>query len=385
MQLPLNKFASQLQVSGIRAISNRIPEIDDVINLTVGQPDFKVPTSVKDAMKQAIDRNFTTYSHNAGLLELRKVVQSYYKNRFSSNFNTNEILITNGASEALDTTLRGILEQGDEVLIPSPVYAGYVPLIELLGAKPIYIDTTQSGLKITPELVKSHITDKTKAILLNYPNNPTGITLNQYEVESLVNVFKDYPIYVVSDEIYAENTFGQQHTSFASYDAIKDQCILLGGLSKSHSMTGLRIGFLLGPEYVMKQLTFVHAYNCICANVPSQYAAIEALTNAVDSPKEMNSAYIERRDYVYKRLIDMGFILNEKPQGAFYIFPKISQFGISDYEFCMKALEDYHVAIVPGSAFTHIGEGYIRISYAYNIKALEEGLNRLERMVQELF
>ncbi|MGK9045071.1 aminotransferase class I/II-fold pyridoxal phosphate-dependent enzyme [Mammaliicoccus vitulinus] len=385
MQLPLNKFASQLQVSGIRAISNRIPEIDDVVNLTVGQPDFQVPTSVKEAMKDAIDQNFTSYSHNAGLLELRKVVQSYYKNRFNASFTTNEILITNGASEALDTTLRGILEQGDEVLIPSPVYAGYVPLIELLGAKPIYIDTTQTGLKITPELVEAHITDKTKAILLNYPNNPTGITLNQQEVEALIDVFKAYPIYIVSDEIYAENTFGQPHTSFASYDVIKDQCILLGGLSKSHSMTGLRIGFLLGPEYVMKQLTFVHAYNCICANVPSQYAAIEALTNAVDSPKEMNKAYIERRDYVYKRLIEMGFILNEKPQGAFYIFPQISQFGMDDYEFCMKALEDYHVAIVPGSAFTHIGKGYIRISYAYHIKSLEEGLNRLERMIQEVF
>lgn len=385
MQLPLNKFASQLQVSGIRAISNRIPEIDDVINLTVGQPDFPVPTSVKDAMKDAIDHNFTSYSHNAGLPELRKIVAQYYKNRFNASFETDEILITNGASEALDTTLRGILEHGDEVLIPSPVYAGYVPLIKLLGAKPIYIDTTQTGLKITPELVKSHITDKTKAILLNYPNNPTGITLNKQEVEALVDVFKDYPIYVVSDEIYAENTFNQTHTSFASYDAIKDQCILLGGLSKSHSMTGLRIGFLLGPQYVMKQLTFVHAYNCICANVPSQYAAIEALTNAIDSPKEMNKAYIERRDYVYKRLIEIGFKLNEKPQGAFYIFPQISHFGMDDYEFCMKALEDYHVAIVPGSAFTHIGKGYIRISYAYNIDALEEGLNRLERMIQELF
>ncbi|MGO1988373.1 aminotransferase class I/II-fold pyridoxal phosphate-dependent enzyme [Mammaliicoccus vitulinus] len=385
MQLPLNKFASQLQVSGIRAISNRIPEIDDVVNLTVGQPDFQVPASVKEAMKDAIDQNFTSYSHNAGLLELRKVVQSYYKNRFNASFTTNEILITNGASEALDTTLRGIIEQGDEVLIPSPVYAGYVPLIELLGAKPIYIDTTQTGLKITPDLVEAHITDKTKAILLNYPNNPTGITLNQQEVEALIDVFKAYPIYIISDEIYAENTFGQPHTSFASYDVIKDQCILLGGLSKSHSMTGLRIGFLLGPEYVMKQLTFVHAYNCICANVPSQYAAIEALTNAIDSPKEMNKAYIERRDYVYKRLIEMGFILNEKPQGAFYIFPQISQFGMDDYEFCMKALEDYHVAIVPGSAFTHIGKGYIRISYAYNIKSLEEGLNRLERMIQEVF
>ena len=385
MQLPLNKFASQLQVSGIRAISNRIPEIDDVVNLTVGQPDFLVPVSVKEAMKDAIDQNFTSYSHNAGLLELRKVVQSYYKNRFNASFTTNEILITNGASEALDTTLRGIIEQGDEVLIPSPVYAGYVPLIELLGAKPIYIDTTQTGLKITPDLVEAHITDKTKAILLNYPNNPTGITLNQQEVEALIDVFKAYPIYIISDEIYAENTFGQPHTSFASYDVIKDQCILLGGLSKSHSMTGLRIGFLLGPEYVMKQLTFVHAYNCICANVPSQYSAIEALTNAIDSPKEMNKAYIERRDYVYKRLIEMGFILNEKPQGAFYIFPQISQFGMDDYEFCMKALEDYHVAIVPGSAFTHIGKGYIRISYAYNIKSLEEGLNRLERMIQEVF
>lgn len=384
MQLPLNRFASKLQVSGIRAISNRIPEIDDVINLTVGQPDFHVPNRVKEAMKDAIDHNFTSYSHNAGLLKLREVVKSYYENRFNAYFNTNEILVTNGASEALDTALRGIIEQGDEVLIPAPVYAGYVPLVELLGAKPVYIDTTQTNLKITPELVKSHITDKTKAILLNYPNNPTGITLHKNEVEALVDVFKEHPIYVVSDEIYAENTFNDQHTSFASYEEIKDQCILLGGLSKSHSMTGLRIGFLLGPEYVMKQLTFVHAYNCICANVPSQYAAIEALTHSIDSPKEMNKAYIERRDYVYNRLIEIGFVLSEKPEGAFYIFPQISHFGIDDYDFCIKALEEYHVAVVPGSAFTHIGTGYIRISYAYDLKSLEEGLNRLEKMIQDL-
>ncbi|MBU6112990.1 MULTISPECIES: aminotransferase class I/II-fold pyridoxal phosphate-dependent enzyme [Mammaliicoccus] len=384
MQLPLNRFASKLQVSGIRAISNRIPEIDDVINLTVGQPDFHVPNRVKEAMKDAIDHNFTSYSHNAGLLKLREVIKSYYENRFNAYFNTNEILVTNGASEALDTALRGIIEQGDEVLIPAPVYAGYVPLVELLGAKPVYIDTTQTNLKITPELVKSHITDKTKAILLNYPNNPTGITLHKNEVEALVDVFKEHPIYVVSDEIYAENTFNDQHTSFASYEEIKDQCILLGGLSKSHSMTGLRIGFLLGPEYVMKQLTFVHAYNCICANVPSQYAAIEALTHSIDSPKEMNKAYIERRDYVYNRLIEIGFVLSEKPEGAFYIFPQISHFGIDDYDFCIKALEEYHVAVVPGSAFTHIGTGYIRISYAYDLKSLEEGLNRLEKMIQDL-
>ncbi|GGI43454.1 aminotransferase class I/II-fold pyridoxal phosphate-dependent enzyme [Mammaliicoccus stepanovicii] len=385
MQLPLNKFASQLKVSGIRAISNRIPEIDDVINLTVGQPDFHVPQRVKDAMKEAIDHNFTSYSHNAGLIQLREVVKTYYETRFSAHFNTNEILITNGASEALDTALRGIIEQGDEVLIPSPVYAGYVPLIELLGATPVYIDTTHTHLKITPELIKKHITSKTKAILLNYPNNPTGIILNKDEVTAIVDVLKEYPIFIISDEIYAENTFQQSHTSFASYESIKDQCILLGGLSKSHSMTGLRIGFLLGPEYLMKQLTFVHAYNCICANVPSQYAAIEALTHSIDSPKEMNKAYIKRRDYVYERLINMGFIIDEMPQGAFYIFPKISQFGIDDYEFCMKALEDYHVAIVPGSAFTHLGKGYIRISYAYDIESLEIGLNRLEKMIQELF
>lgn len=385
MQIPLNNHASQLQVSGIRAISNRIKELDNVVNLTVGQPDFKVPDNVKKAMKDAIDSDFTSYSHNAGLLELREAVKNYYQSRFDASFNTNEIIITNGASEALDTALRGILEAGDEVLIPSPVYAGYVPIVELLGATPIYIDTTQTNLKITPELVKNNITSNTKAILLNYPNNPTGVTLTKSEVHALVDVLKDKSIFVISDEIYAENTFNQKHVSFASYEELKDQCILLGGLSKSHSMTGLRIGFLSGPAYVMKQLTFVHAYNCICANVPSQYAAIEAITNALDSPIEMNKAYVKRRDYVYERLINMGFILKEKPQGAFYIFPQISQFGMDDFDFCMKALEDYGVAIVPGSAFTHIGKGFIRISYAYDLASLKEGLDRLEQMIQDLF
>ncbi|WP_349421163.1 aminotransferase class I/II-fold pyridoxal phosphate-dependent enzyme [Staphylococcus felis] len=381
MKLELNSQSRFLKAPSIRQFSNRIQKMNDVINLTIGQPDFDMPSVVKEAYHQAIQNNQTTYSHNKGLLETRQAVSDYYRKQFGVDYHPEEIIITNGASEALDTALRCIINPGDEILVPGPVYAGYIPLIQTLGGQPVYMDTTATQFKVTPDLIQKHMTNKTRAILLNYPSNPTGMTLNQDEVESLVNVLQTLPIFIISDEIYAENTFHSRHVSFARYQSIKDQLLLINGLSKSHSATGLRIGYLSGPQYLINQLTFMHAYNCICANVPAQIATIAALNEGIDAPTMMNAAYIERRDYLIKSLTDMGFEIEAIPQGAFYIFPNIQKFEVDDFQFCVDVLETVGVAMVPGSSFTEFGRGFVRISYAYDMATLKEGMSRLKRYI----
>lgn len=381
MKLSLNSNSKYLRAPSIRQFSNRMKDLDDCINLTIGQPDFPMPDVVKQAYINAIQDNKTTYSHNKGLLETREAISQYFKNRYQFYYNPEEVIVTNGASEALDTSLRSIIEPGDEILIPGPIYAGYIPLIEVLGGIPIYIDTTATQFKITPDAIERHITPKTKAILLNYPTNPTGVVLKRNEVEDLVNVLKHYPIFIISDEIYAENTFSGKHISFAEFEDIRDQLLLIGGLSKSHSATGIRIGFLLGPEYLIEKLTFMHAYNCICANVPAQMACIAALKQGLESPKYMNEAYIERRNYLVSELTKLGFNITAQPEGAFYIFPSIKHITDDDFKFCVDLLESVHLAIVPGSAFTEAGKGFVRISYAYDMDVLREGINRLAQFL----
>lgn len=381
MKLSLNSNSKYLRAPSIRQFSNRMKDLDDCINLTIGQPDFAMPDVVKQAYINAIENNKTTYSHNKGLLETREAISQYFKNRYQFYYDPEEVIVTNGASEALDTSLRSIIEPGDEILIPGPIYAGYIPLIEVLGGIPIYIDTTATQFKITPDAIKRHITPKTKAILLNYPTNPTGVVLKRNEVEELINVLKQYPIFIISDEIYAENTFSGKHVSFAEFEDIRDQLLLIGGLSKSHSATGIRIGFLLGPEYIIEKLTFMHAYNCICANVPAQMACIAALKEGIESPKYMNEAYIERRNYLVSELTKLGFEITAQPEGAFYIFPSIKHLTDEDFKFCVDLLESAHLAIVPGSAFTEAGKGFVRISYAYDMDVLREGMNRLAQFL----
>ncbi|MBK1406618.1 aminotransferase class I/II-fold pyridoxal phosphate-dependent enzyme [Staphylococcus hominis] len=383
MKLTLNSNSKFLRAPSIRQFSSRIKNIDDCVNLTIGQPDFPMPDVVKQAYINAISEDKTSYSHNKGLTETRQAISQYFKRRYGFFYSEEEIIVTNGASEALDTSLRSIIEPGDEILIPGPIYAGYIPLVETLGGKPIYIDTTHSDFKVTPELIETYFTNQTKAILLNYPTNPTGVILERSEVEALVHYLKTKEIFIISDEIYAENTFTGTHTSFAEYEEIRDQLLLIGGLSKSHSATGIRIGFLIGPEYLIEKLTFMHAYNCICANVPAQIACITALNEGLEAPKYMNEAYIERRDYLKAKLLSLGFELEAQPEGAFYIFPSIKRFTNNDFDFCVNVLEEAHVAIVPGSSFTDIGKGYIRISYAYEMNVLKEGMRRLELYLKE--
>lgn len=385
MKLELNDFSQYLKAPSIRQFSSKMAGMTDVVNLTIGQPDFPMPSIVKSAYQQAIADNQTTYSHNKGLLETRQAVSQYYQARFNINYDPESIIITNGASEALDTSLRCIIYPGDEILLPGPVYAGYIPLIQSLGGVPVFIDTRDTGLKVTPALIEQHMSERTRAIILNYPSNPTGMTLSEDEVSALVDLLQTLPIFVISDEIYAENTFNGTHTSFARFPAIHDQLLLINGLSKSHSATGIRIGFLAGPQYLIEKLTFMHAYNCICANVPSQVATITALSDAIDAPKAMNQAYIERRDYLVSELTDMGFSLASVPQGAFYIFPNIQKFTDDDMQFCVDVLEKAHVAMVPGSSFTDCGRGHIRISYAYDMAQLQEGMRRLRTYLSETY
>ena len=384
MSIRINPRAQSLKIPGTRQFSNQLVHYPDAINLTIGQPDFPTPLSVKEAGIRSIEQNLTGYSHNAGLLELRNAVNSFFSDKYGFSYDIqNEIVITNGASEAIDAVFRTILEEGDEVILPAPTYSGYVPVIELCGAKVVYLDTTDTNFQPSAERLANLITDKTKAMFFNNPSNPTGVVLTKETMDGLVDVIKEKNIFVLIDEIYSENTFSGKHHSFASYMEIRDKLFYIHGVSKSHSMTGWRIGFLMGPANVMEHVVKVHAFNTICASLPAQYAAIEALTNAKDTPTEMNFEYVKRRDFVYSRLTDMGVTV-EKPNGAFYIFPEIKKYGLNSFDFATKLLQEGGVAVVPGSAFTTYGEGYIRISYAYSMTVLEEGLNRLEKFLFSL-
>ncbi|RAZ80754.1 aminotransferase class I/II-fold pyridoxal phosphate-dependent enzyme [Planococcus halotolerans] len=377
MTLSLNPRAEALAISGIRQFFNQLVDYPDAINLTIGQPDFPTPEAVKKAGMEAIAANKTSYSHNAGLIELRQEVAAFFGDTYGLSYNPQtEIIITNGASEGLDSLLRTMIEEGDEVIIPAPCYTGYVPLVELNGGKAILLDTSDTGLVPDPERLEAAITNKTKAVLFNFPSNPTGVSLNKEETDALVKVLKNHEVFIISDEIYSENVFEGQHFSFACYEEIKDRTFLVHGLSKSHSMTGWRMGFLLGPEEYMQHVLKVHQYNTVCASLPSQHAAIEALQNNRFVPNEMNDAYKTRRDYVYGKLVEMGFDV-VKPTGAFYIFPSIEKFGLSSFDFATRLLKEGGVAAVPGSAFTKYGEGFLRISYAYAMPTLEQAMERM--------
>jgi len=384
MSLSINERAKNLIVPGIRQFSNQLVHYPDAVNLTIGQPDFPTPDTVKAAGIAAIEKNLTGYSHNAGLLELRKAINSFFTDTYGFSYNPEtEIVVTNGASEAIDSVFRTILEEGDEVILPAPLYSAYEPIIALCGAKVVYLDTSDTQFQPSAERLASLITDKTKAVLFNFPSNPTGVTILPAQMDALADVLAKKEIYIITDEIYSENTFVGEHISFASYPILRDKLFLLHGLSKSHSMTGWRIGFVLGPEALMQHVLKVHLYNTVCASLPGQYAAIEALTNNRHVPAEMNKEYMARRDFVYDRLISMGLDV-VKPNGAFYIFPSIKEFGLSSFDFATRLLKEGGVACVPGSAFSEYGEGFLRISYAYAMPLLVKGMDRMESFIMKL-
>jgi aminotransferase len=380
----INKRLLDIEISGIRKFSNLVSNYNDAVSLTIGQPDFATPVHIKDAAKIAIDQNKTTYTFNAGLVELRKAASGFLQKKYGLSYDPqDEILVTNGASEAIDITFRTILEEGCEVILPGPIFPGYEPIIRLCGATPVFIDTTETHFKVNAEQIKDKITDKTRCIILPYPSNPTGHILNKQNLVEIANLIKDKQIFIVSDELYSELIYGETHHSIASIAGVRDKTIVVNGLSKSHAMTGWRIGFTFAPAYITKHMLKVHQYNTICAPSISQYAALEALTQGIDDAEQMKVEYQKRRDYVYERLVSMGVDV-VKPEGAFYIFPSIQKFDMKSFEFATRLLEHSKVAVVPGDAFSKCGEGYIRISYAYSMEVLEKGLDRMQNFIESL-
>ncbi|MGM7720120.1 aminotransferase A [Metabacillus sp. Hm71] len=380
MEHLVNSKVRQIELSGIRKFFNMVANYEDVISLTIGQPDFDTPQHVKDAGIAAIEQNYTTYTHNAGFIELREAASEYLRKKYDLNYSPeDEVIVTVGASQAIDCTFRTLLEEGSEVILPSPVYPGYEPLIKLAGGTPIYVDTTENKFKLTAELLTPFITEKTRCIVLPYPSNPTGVTLEDDELQAIAELVKGKDIFILSDEIYSELVYGKQHRSIARY--IREQTIVINGLSKSHSMTGWRVGLLFAPAAVTKHLIKVHQYNVSCASSVSQKAAYEALTAGFDDAKTMKDSYQDRLEYVYNRLVNMGFDV-VKPDGAFYLFPSIKRFNQTSFDFALSLVEKAGVALVPGSAFSKYGEGYVRLSYAYSMERLKEAMDRIESYVK---
>lgn len=384
MEHLINQQVKTIQISGIRQFFNMVAQFPDAIQLTIGQPDFSTPEHIKAAGIKAITENKTSYTKNAGIDELCLAASQFVETKYGLSYHPKtEVITTIGASQGIDIAFRTILEVGSEVILPGPVYPAYEPIIKMCGAIPVYADTRKTKFKLTAKQIESLLTSKTRCVLLPYPSNPTGCILTKSELAEIAQVLKDRNVFVLSDEIYSELVYGQNHCSIASFPGMKAKTIIINGLSKSHAMTGWRVGFVFAPENIAKHMLKVHQYNVSCASSVSQWAAVEALTAGINDAKPMQTEYEKRRNYVYDRLLSIGLEV-EKPDGAFYLFPSIEKFGLSSTEFATRLLQEGKVACVPGSAFSSFGEGYLRLSYAYSMDILEEGCNRFEKFVQNL-
>ena len=381
-----NKQLDKIQVSLIRQFDQAISEIPGVLRLTLGEPDFTTPDHVKEAAKRAIDQDQSYYTGMSGLLTLRQAASDFVKEKYQLDYNPeNEILVTIGATEALSATLTAILEEGDKVLLPAPAYPGYEPIVNLVGAEIVEIDTTENGFVLTPEMLEKAILeqgDKLKAVILNYPANPTGITYSREQLEALAAVLRKYEIFVVCDEVYSELTYtGENHVSLGTM--LRDQAIIINGLSKSHAMTGWRLGFIFAPANFTAQLIKSHQYLVTAANTMAQHAAVEALTAGKDDAEPMKKEYIQRRDYIIEKMTDLGFEII-KPDGAFYIFAKIpAGYNQDSFAFLKDFAHKKAVAFIPGAAFGQYGEGYVRLSYAASMETISEAMKRLEEYMRE--
>ena len=381
-----NKQLDKIQVSLIRQFDQAISEIPGVLRLTLGEPDFTTPDHVKEAAKRAIDQNQSYYTGMSGLLTLRQAASDFVKEKYQLDYNPeNEILVTIGATEALSATLTAILEEGDKVLLPAPAYPGYEPIVNLVGAEIVEIDTTENGFVLTPEMLEKAILeqgDKLKAVILNYPANPTGITYSREQLEALAAVLRKYEIFVVCDEVYSELTYtGENHVSLGTM--LRDQAIIINGLSKSHAMTGWRLGFIFAPANFTAQLIKSHQYLVTAANTMAQHAAVEALTAGKNDAEPMKKEYIQRRDYIIDKMTDLGFEII-KPDGAFYIFAKIpAGYNQDSFAFLKDFAQKKAVAFIPGAAFGQYGEGYVRLSYAASMETIREAMKRLEEYMRE--
>lgn len=380
-----NKHVGQIAVSLIRQFDERVSGIEGILKLTLGEPDFNTPEHIKEAGKQAIADNFSHYSGMAGLSDVREAAAYFMKEKYGLVYDAQkEVLVTVGVTEAISASLLAILEAGDKVLLPAPIYPGYEPVITLAGAKAVYMDTSDNGFVLSPEMLRETLDKEgtaVKAVILNYPSNPTGVTYNRKEVQALAEVLKDYPVFVISDEVYSELSYDQEHVSIAEY--LPEQTILLNGLSKSHAMTGWRIGFIFAPQILTAEIIKVHQYLVTAAATVSQKAAVEALVQGIEDGAKMGAEYRVRRDFVYEKMKQFGFNV-AKPTGAFYLFAKIPEGQIQDsMAFCVDLAEKNQLALIPGIAFGEAGEGYIRISYAASPEALAEAMQRLENYLQK--
>ncbi|MBS5861305.1 aminotransferase class I/II-fold pyridoxal phosphate-dependent enzyme [bacterium] len=379
-----DKTAS-IQPSGIRKFFDIVSEMKDAISLGVGEPDFDTPWHIRDEGIYALERGRTFYTSNSGLKDLRQEISNYLKRIQNIEYNPeNEILVTVGGSEAIDIGLRAVINPGDEVIIPQPSYVSYEPCAVLAGAKPVIINLkAENDFRLKPEELLAAITDKTKVLILPYPNNPTGAIMEQEDLEAIAKIIIEKDILVMSDEIYSALTYKEKHVSMASLRGMKERTILINGFSKAYAMTGWRLGYACAPKEIIQQMTKIHQFAIMCAPTTSQYAAIEALKNGDDDVETMRQAYNQRRRFLLHAFKEIGLECFE-PFGAFYVFPSIKEFNMTSEEFATRFLKEEKVAVVPGTAFGACGEGYLRISYAYSIENLKIAIERLKIFVERL-
>lgn len=384
----LSQKAKNIKPSGIRKFFDIVSERQDVISLGVGEPDFITPWDIREAGIHTIKRGYTQYTSNKGLVSLREEICEYQEKNYSVKFSSDNAMITVGASEAIDIALRATINDGDEVLIPDPSYVSYKPCVQLAGGVPVAVECSgENGFKLTKENLEKAITKKSKILIFPYPNNPTGGIMEKEYIEEIIPIIIKYDLLVISDEIYAELTYGKKHVTIASFEEMKDRVILISGFSKAFAMTGWRVGYALAPKPILDTMLKIHQYSIICAPIFSQYAALAGLKNGKKNGysdiKEMCLEYDKRRKFMHKSFLDMGLTCFE-PKGSFYIFPCVKDTGMTGEEFATALLEKEKVAVVPGDAFGEFGKYYVRCSYAYSMKNLVEAIERIARFVKQI-
>jgi aminotransferase len=379
MRDPLSNKIKKIEPSGIRKFFDIVSEMKDAISLGVGEPDFDTPWHIREEGIYSLEHGRTFYTSNAGLKELRSEITKYLERRFGLRYDPlHEVLITVGGSEAIDGALRAMIDPGDEVIVPQPCFVSYEPCVVLAGGVPVVIELKEEDeFKLTKQQLLDAITEKTKILVMPFPNNPTGAVMTKEDLQDIVDVVLEKDLYVISDEIYSELTYCGNHVSIASFPGMLERTIVINGFSKSYAMTGWRLGYACGPRVILEQMLKIHQFAIMCAPTTSQYAAVEALRNGDDDVEKMREAYNQRRNYLMRSFKEMGMQCFE-PFGAFYAFPSIKEFGMTSEEFADKLLHEEKVAVVPGTAFGASGEGFLRISYAYSIEDLKEALARLQ-------
>ena len=384
MREPLNKKVQEIRPSGIRKFFDIVAEMDDVLSLGVGEPDFDTPWHIRDEGIYSLEKGRTFYTSNSGLKELRQEVCNYLSRRCHVSYDLENVFITVGGSEAIDLAIRAMIDPGDEVIIPQPCYVSYLPCTILADGVPVIVNLQEKNqFRLTAEELEAAITPKSKVLILPFPNNPTGAIMTKEDLEAIREVIIKHDLFVISDEIYSELTYSGEHVTIASLPDMKERTILINGFSKAYAMTGWRLGYAAAPKHILEQMVKIHQFAIMCAPTTSQYAAVEALRNGDRDVAKMRESYDQRRRFLMTTFKEMGIDCFE-PYGAFYVFPNISRFGLTSDEFATRLLQEERVAVVPGTAFGDCGEGFLRISYAYSLDALKKALERMAHFIQKL-